>query len=93
MKVLTEESVKLIASKNGWSQTFAKGFVEGNSSRRRGAKPSAYAQIGIDEYCLGFRAGYYERAMGNVPTSSPPAVPISGLLTISPRKKSGDGSL
>jgi hypothetical protein len=93
MKVFTEESVKLIASRNGWSQTFAKGFVEGNSSRRRGAKPSTYAQIGIDEYSLGFRTGYYERGVGGVAPSSPPAAPIAGLLAIAPRKKSGDNSL
>ena len=30
-------------------------------SRRRGAAPSTYARVGIDDYSLGFRAGYYER--------------------------------
>jgi hypothetical protein len=61
MKVLSEVKVKVLAEKNGWSLAHAEGYVEGESFRRRGMTPSMYAQIGIDEYSLGFRAGYYER--------------------------------
>ena len=59
MKVLSK--VNLLAQRNGWSLVRAQGFVDGEISRRRGQLPSAYARVGIDDYCLGFRAGYYER--------------------------------
>ena len=61
MKVLSEEKVKVLAEKNRWTLNHAEGYIEGETFRRRGMTPSKYAQIGIDEYCLGFRAGYYER--------------------------------
>lgn len=61
MKVLSEEKVKVLAEKNSWSLNHAEGYIEGETFRRRGMTPSKYAQIGIDEYSLGFRAGYYER--------------------------------
>ena len=59
MKILSK--VKVLAEKNGWSLTQAEGYIDGETFRRRGTPPSKYAQVGIDEYCLGFRAGYYER--------------------------------
>ena len=61
MKVLSKEKSKFLAEKYGWSLARAQGFVDGESSRRRRVQPSAYVQVGIDEYCLGFRASYYER--------------------------------
>jgi len=61
MKVLSEEKVKVLAEKNSWSLNHAEGYIEGETFRRRGMTPSKYAQIVIDEYSLGFRAGYYER--------------------------------
>jgi hypothetical protein len=59
MKVFSK--VQVLAERNGWSTARAQGFVDGEMSRRRGAPPSTYAKVGIDDYCLGFRAGYYER--------------------------------
>ena len=59
VKVLSKE--KMLAEKNGWSLAQAEGYIDGETFRRRGKTPSTYARIGIDEYCLGFRAGYYER--------------------------------
>lgn len=61
MKVLSKEKSKTLAEKNGWSLARAEGYVDGETFRRLGTRPSTYAQIGIDEYCKGFRAGYYER--------------------------------
>jgi hypothetical protein len=52
---------QVLAERNGWSIARAQGFVDGEMSRRRSAPPSAYARVGIDDYSLGFRAGYYER--------------------------------
>lgn len=61
MKVLADEKVRVLAEKNGWTVPRAQGFLDGEGARRRGQKPSRYAQVGIDEYSLGFRAGFYER--------------------------------
>jgi hypothetical protein len=62
MKVLFEEKIKVLVERNRWSRAYAQGYIDGENLRRRGSAPSKYAQIGIDEYSLGFRAGYYERA-------------------------------
>ena len=60
MKVLSK--VHVLAERNGWPIARAQGFVDGEMARRRGAAPSIYARVGIDDYCIGFRAGYYVRA-------------------------------
>jgi hypothetical protein len=71
MKEMPKEKFKVLASVYGWSPEYAKGFVDGEISRLRGKKPSEHALIGIDEYSLGFRAGYFERqnpaATGDLP--------------------------
>jgi hypothetical protein len=59
MKVLSKASV--LSERNRWSMERAQGFVDGEISRRRGVTPSRHTQVGIDEYSLGFRAGYYPR--------------------------------
>lgn len=61
MKVLSKEKSRVLAARYGWSLAQAEGYVDGETFRRRGMKPSSYVRIGIDEYSLGFRAGYYER--------------------------------
>lgn len=61
MKILSKEKIKVLAEINDWSLVYAEGYLDGEISRRRRKVPSTHAQIGIDEYCLGFRAGYYER--------------------------------
>ena len=56
----------------GWSIARAQGYMDGESSRRRGKSPSKYVLVGIDEYCLGFRAGYFERKhSGSVSRADP----------------------
>lgn len=62
MRVLSEEKIRFLIERNGWSSAFAQGHIDGEAHRRRGTTPSQYARIGIDEYSLGFRAGYYERS-------------------------------
>jgi len=47
------------AAQNGWTLAQAEGYVDGQTSRKRGKVPSNYTLIGIDDYCLGFRAGYF----------------------------------
>jgi hypothetical protein len=61
MKVFSAEKSKLLAEQNGWSLLHAQGFVDGETCRRLGNTPARIAVIGIDEYSLGFRAGYFER--------------------------------
>jgi len=63
LKVFSEEKIKVLADRNGWSQALARGYMDGQMLRRRGESPSRYAQVGIDEYCLGFRAGFYGRQL------------------------------
>ena len=61
MKVLSMEKSRVLATRNGWSLAQAEGYIDGETFRRRGKAPSMYVQVGIDEYCLGFRASYYGR--------------------------------
>jgi hypothetical protein len=70
MKVLSK--LQVLAQRNGWSIARAQGFVHGEMSRRRGAAPSTYARVGIDDYCLGFRAGYYERGTSQPNSAATP---------------------
>jgi hypothetical protein len=76
MTDLSRERCKALAEKNGWSLARAEGFLEGESYRRRALTPSNYVRVGIDEYCLGFRSGYYERNVRNVAS---PARPVPQL--------------
>jgi hypothetical protein len=76
MRVLSREKSKVLAEKYGWSLARAQGFVDGEIARRRRTKPSAYVQIGIDDYCLGFRQSYYgrQKADSTVRTEQDPVV-------------------
>jgi hypothetical protein len=67
MKILSEQKSKVLAEKNGWSVDFAEGFLKGEYSRRSSVRLSSYGMVGLDEYCLGLRAGYFER-QNQVPT-------------------------
>jgi hypothetical protein len=70
VKVLSK--VQVLAERNGWSLARAQGFVDGEMARRRGAAPSTYARVGIDDYSLGFRDGYYERGSSRPKGSATP---------------------
>lgn len=61
VKSFPKEKFKMLAEANGWSLEHARGYVDGEAFRLLGNPPSKYALVGIDEYSLGFRAGYYER--------------------------------
>ena len=61
MKVLSTERSKQLAEQNGWTLAYAQGSVDGETSRRLGKAPTLHALVGIDEYSLGFRAGFFER--------------------------------
>lgn len=80
LEVLAEQRIRILAAKTDWPMMRAQGFLDGESFRRRGIRPSSYAQVGIDEYCLGFRAGYYGRSMDSsrLTVASFPARPADG---------------
>ena len=59
MKLLPKQKFKVLAEQNGWTLAQAEGYVDGQVSRKRGTIPPKYALVGRDEYCLGFRAGYF----------------------------------
>ena len=61
MKILSEQKSKALAEENGWSLEFANGYIKGEFSRRASDKLSSYFMVGLDDYSLGFRAGYFGR--------------------------------
>jgi hypothetical protein len=67
MKTLLKQKLTVLAKTNGWSLARTEGYVDGQTVRRRGKLPSKYALIGIDEYCAGFRTGYFDRQHGDSP--------------------------
>jgi hypothetical protein len=62
MAIVSKEKVKVLAEQNGWTLAHAEGYVDGERARKRGQVPSMFRLVGIDDYCLGFRAGYFAAA-------------------------------
>ena len=60
-EVLIKLNSSILAQQNGWSTIYTEGYLEGRYHHRLGKPPGAYLRVGIDEYTLGFRAGYFER--------------------------------
>lgn len=58
---LPKERSRILVEQNGWSTAYADAYLEGEYHRRRGKPLGAYVMVGIDEYSLGFRAGYFGR--------------------------------
>ena len=85
MKVLAIEKIKWLAARNGWSLAQSEGYIDGEACRRQGTMPSQYAQIGIDEYSLGFRAGFYERNLPGLTRPGKPGAPDEVLQQSSRR--------
>jgi len=59
MTALIKEKINVVAEQNGWPVARAQGYVDGEIARKRNRVPPQIALIGCDEYCLGFRAGYF----------------------------------
>jgi len=57
------QHAEVLAQRNGWPIARAQGFLDGELARLRGAAPSIFARVGIDDYCMGFRAAYFVRSM------------------------------
>jgi hypothetical protein len=58
MAVSLREEFRDLAEKNGWSEGFAEGYVDGKAARTHGRQSSTYPLGDLDEYRLGFLAGY-----------------------------------
>ena len=61
MHLLSEEKAQILARRYGWSVARADGYCKGEAARRYEETPSVYSMVGIDEFALGFRAGYFVR--------------------------------
>jgi hypothetical protein len=61
VKQLPGKKSNIPAEKRGLSIARAQGYSDGETCRTRGDTPSTYARVGIDDYCVGFRAGYFVR--------------------------------
>jgi len=57
--MISSERSKRLAEQNGWSLPYAQGNVDGETHRRLGKTLALHARVGIDQYSLGFRAGYF----------------------------------
>ena len=84
MKFLLDEKFSRLAEKNGWTTDRAQGYVEGETARRSGKKPATWAVVGIDEYSLGFRAGYFERHTPDSSSSRKVATPDDARESLRP---------
>ena len=91
MKRLSEEKLKNLAEKYGWSIARAQGYIAGETSRRNGTVPTTYALVGFNDYCVGFRAGYFvrtsPRSTHSDHTQSVDAQPLQGAPKITPGEK------
>jgi len=58
VKILHEEEFRDLAAKNGWSEGFAEGYLDGTAARRYGTQTPNYPVGDLDEYRQGFLAGY-----------------------------------
>ena len=61
MNALPIDSGISLAEEMGWTPERAEGYVEGERYRHECLALSEYQKVGIDEYALGFRAGYFKR--------------------------------
>ena len=60
-KVASAKKLKIVSDQYGCSIAYAHGYLEGEALRTRGAPASDYALVGIDDFAVGFRAGYFLR--------------------------------
>src|SRR5258706_12656863 len=76
LKKLPAEKLNLPAENCFLSIARARGYSDGAACRRRGDLPSTYARVGIDDYCVGFRAGYFVREGPDLTRSAQLAVAV-----------------
>ncbi len=70
--VVFKEKSQVLAEQYGWPLPSAKGYVDGETFRKRHKTPPLHAIVGIDDYSEGFRAGYFHRPLSDrVPLGGP----------------------
>jgi hypothetical protein len=58
-----KRKAQTLAEHLGWPLESAEGYVDGEGFRRRRRDPPENFLVGIDDYSLGFRAGFYGRPL------------------------------
>lgn len=58
MKTLPKEEFRDLAARNGWSEAFAEGYLDGTAARRYGTQTPNHPLGNLDQYRQGFLAGY-----------------------------------
>ena len=90
VKVLADKGANLSTESDSLPNE-CQGYIAGELCRQRGARPSAYEQVGMDEYARGFRAAYYKRqAIGRADHDRESAVAETHLAVISREHGSRD---
>ena len=92
MKRPSEEKLKILAEKFGWSIARAQGYIAGEACRKSGTPPSTYALVGFDDYCVGFRSGFFVRTSQRSTSAGHDAQSseeqsVQGTLQIAPGEK------
>jgi hypothetical protein len=58
VKTLPKEEFRDLAARNGWSEAFAEGYLDGTAARRYGTQTPNHPLGNLDQYRQGFLAGY-----------------------------------
>jgi hypothetical protein len=58
MRAPLNDDLRDLAEKNGWSEAFAEGYLDGRAARTNEAQTHRYPVGDLDEYRMGFLAGY-----------------------------------
>jgi hypothetical protein len=71
-----EQKSHMVPQEYGRPLPSAKGYVDGETFRKRCKEPPVHALVGIDDYSEGFRAGYYQRPISERALSGGPSIPL-----------------
>jgi hypothetical protein len=77
--VAFKDNAQMLSEQYGWPLPCAKGYVDGETFRKRGDEPPVYPMVGIDDYSEGFRAGYFHRPLSESALSATPPDQGTGL--------------
>ena len=76
--VVFKEKSQVLAEQYGWPPPSAKGYVDGETFRKRRKAAPLHTLVGIDDYSEGFRAGYFHRSISEQALAGKPSAQ-SGL--------------
>jgi hypothetical protein len=71
--VAFKEKSQVLVEQYSWPLPTAKGYVDGETFRKRRREPPIHVLVGIDDYSEGFRAGYYGRPVSEEALSGAPS--------------------